>query len=305
MPFMRRIDEKPVVRFTNYNKYDRREALKKFLDASYLRHQLDVEKDMEQIENDPMTSRFLVANRSSYGRAMDPVMKTFVTKEQELSNVDIRDEYDPKPKVFLENPNSTALLFQDHYKFDQINRKDCELSRYISSKVGSFLKSEQFREKVERKKGKILSGLKKSSNDSKNDDDDDDDDDKFDDNDDRVYRDSKGKVIPSFKTRVDGTINNLLEDTYDLNMLWGADSKAESQYSSDDEDRKEADSTLNRGFRYIESVLNRENRFGGDNKEAIDQEDEPLDEGCWLVFLGGHLELKKDTWNAFKAQTRL
>ena len=30
MRFMRRIDEKPVVRFTNYDKYDRREALKSF-----------------------------------------------------------------------------------------------------------------------------------------------------------------------------------------------------------------------------------------------------------------------------------
>ena len=61
---MRHTDDKTVVRFTNYNKYDRRETLKKFLDASYLRHQLDVEEDMEQLENDPMTSRFLVAHQS-------------------------------------------------------------------------------------------------------------------------------------------------------------------------------------------------------------------------------------------------
>ena len=66
MPFMRHIDNKPVLRFTNYKKYDSREALKKFLDASYLRHQLDVEEDMKQLENDPMTNRFLVANLS-YG----------------------------------------------------------------------------------------------------------------------------------------------------------------------------------------------------------------------------------------------
>ena len=66
MPFMRHIDNKPVLRFTNYKTYDSREALKKFLDASYLRHQLDVEEDMKQLENDPMTNRFLVANLS-YG----------------------------------------------------------------------------------------------------------------------------------------------------------------------------------------------------------------------------------------------
>ena len=133
---MRRIDDKPVVRFTNYNKYDRREALKKCLDASYLRHQLDVKEDMEQLENDPMTSRFLVANQNSYSRAIDHVMKTFFTREQELSNVEMRSQNVPKPKVFLENPNSIALLFQDHYKFDQRNPRTRKLSRYISGKVG-------------------------------------------------------------------------------------------------------------------------------------------------------------------------
>ena len=32
----------------------------------------------------------MVATQSSYGRMMDEVMKTFVTREQELSNVEIR-----------------------------------------------------------------------------------------------------------------------------------------------------------------------------------------------------------------------
>ena len=53
------------------------------------------------------------------------------------------------------------LLFQDHYKFDQRNPKACEVRRYILVKVGNFLKSEQFREKVERVKRNILSGSKK------------------------------------------------------------------------------------------------------------------------------------------------
>ena len=78
-----------------------------------------------------MNNRLLVANQISYGRAMDHVMKTFVTREQKLSNVDIRGQNNPKPKVFLKNPNSTALLFQDHYKFDQRNPKGRKLSRYI------------------------------------------------------------------------------------------------------------------------------------------------------------------------------
>ena len=66
----------------------------------------------------------------------------------------------------------------------------------------------------------MLSGQKKIGDDGKNDDnDDDDDDDKFDDNDDHLYRDSKVKVILSFKTRADGMVNNLLEGTQDLNKL--------------------------------------------------------------------------------------
>ena len=203
-------------------------------------------------------------------------MKTFVTREQELSNVEIRGQDNPKPKVLLENPNSTALLLKDHYKFDQRNLRARELSRYISGKVGTFLKIEQFREKVEREKGKILSGSKKRGHDGKNDDADDDD--EFDDNDDRIYRDSVGKVIPTFQTLADGTVNNLLEGTIDLNKLWGTIAKRNLNYTSDVKDRNEADSTLNRYFENIMRMVKRENRYGGDNKEGIDPENEPLDE---------------------------
>ena len=51
-------------------------------------------------------------------------------------------------------------------------------------------------------------------------------------------------------------------------------------------------------------MVNRENRYDGDNKEGIDPENEPLDERSWLVFSGGRLERKKDTWDAFEAQVR-
>ena len=34
-----------------------------------------------------------------------------------------------------------------------------------------------------------------------------------------------GKVIPTFQTLADGTVNNLLESTYDLNELWGTIAK--------------------------------------------------------------------------------
>ena len=53
------------IRFPNYDKYDRRKALKKFLDPSYLRHQIDDEEDMGNFKNDLVTSRFMVATQSS------------------------------------------------------------------------------------------------------------------------------------------------------------------------------------------------------------------------------------------------
>ena len=87
-------------------KYDRRKALKKFLDASYLRHKIDDGEDMENFENDPVTSRFVEAPQSSYRPRMDEAMKAFVTREQELSNIEIREQNDSKLKIFAENPNS-------------------------------------------------------------------------------------------------------------------------------------------------------------------------------------------------------
>ena len=51
-------------------------------------------------------------------------------------------------------------------------------------------------------------------------------------------------------------------------------------------------------------MVNRDNRFGGESKEGLDPEDEPLDEGGLLVFSGEHSECNKDTWDAFRAQIR-
>ena len=55
-------------------------------------HKIDDEEDMENFENDPITSRFMMVTQSSYGRMIDEVMKTFVTRQQELTNVEIREK---------------------------------------------------------------------------------------------------------------------------------------------------------------------------------------------------------------------
>ena len=121
LTFIRWTDKRPKVRFTNYDKYDRREALETFLDASYFRHALDKEEEVQKLKNDPLITQFLIANDSSYSRTMDEAMKTFVTRKQELSNVDFRGQNKYQPRVFRENPNSQALFFQDHYNFDKRN----------------------------------------------------------------------------------------------------------------------------------------------------------------------------------------
>ena len=77
------------IRFTNYDKYDRRKDHKKFLDASYLKHKVD-DEDMKNIENDHVTSRFMMMTQSFYGHMIDEAMKTFFTRKQELPSVEIR-----------------------------------------------------------------------------------------------------------------------------------------------------------------------------------------------------------------------
>ena len=93
-------DRRTKIRFTNYDKHNRREVLKNFLDVSYFRHAVDEEEEIERLENDPLPAQFLIANNSKYGRAMDEPMKTFVTRKQELSNVDFRGAKSINRKFF-------------------------------------------------------------------------------------------------------------------------------------------------------------------------------------------------------------
>ena len=105
-----------------------------------------------------------------------------------------------------------------------------------------------------------------------------DDRDDFDDSDDPIYRDDEGNIIPTFKTKDHGTNNNLLDGALDLNNFWnswgketqprqnpeaapettsepGASEPGEEVLHVDDEDRKEADVTLNRFFRTLREKL--------------------------------------------------
>ena len=121
------------IRFMNYDKYDRSQALKKFLDVSFVRHKLEADEELELIENNTTMKNFLTANHSSYGNMLRTAMSSLVTKNQKLSSTDIRGQIDPRPRVLMENPNAFALLFQDKYKHDNKNPR-ARFNSYIGRK---------------------------------------------------------------------------------------------------------------------------------------------------------------------------
>ena len=224
------------IRFANYDKHDRTEALKEFLDVSFARHKLEADEELELIENDPTMKNFQTANHSSYRNMLRTAISSFVTKNQKLSSTDIREQIDPCPKVLMENPNAFALLFQDKYKHDNKNPR-ARFNNYIGRKDDYHVRKRQFREKVEREKRKLESDKKRRKIDDEDD---------FDDNDDPIYRGDEGNIIPTFKTKNDGTNNNLLDDALDLNIFWnswgketqpGQNPEAAPETTSDDEDR--------------------------------------------------------------------
>ena len=285
------------LRFANYDKQDRREALKKFLDVSFVRHKLEADEELELIENDPTMKNFLTANHSSYGNMLRTAMSSLVTKNQKLSSTDIREQIDPRPSVLMENPNAFALLFQDKYKHDNKNPR-ARFKNYIGRKDDYHVRKRQFREKVEREKRKLESDKKRRKIDDGDD---------FDDNDDPIYRDDAGNIIPTFKTKDDGTNNNLLDGALDLNKFWnswgketqpGQNPKAAPKTTSepgasepggevldvDDESKKEADVTLNRFFHNVEREANKTVRLNVDQDEYKDR----IDDYHWARFAGGY-----------------
>ena len=121
------------IRLTNYDKHNRREALRKFLDVSFVRYKLGADEELELIENDPTIKNFLTANHSSHGNMLRTAMSSFVTKNQKLRSKDIRGQIDPRPRVLMEDPNTFALLFQDKYKHDNKNPR-ARFNNYIGRK---------------------------------------------------------------------------------------------------------------------------------------------------------------------------
>ena len=217
------------------------EARKKFLDVSLVRYKLEADEELELIKNDKTMKNFLMANHISDANMLRTAMSSFMTKNQKISSAGIRGQIDPRPRVLMENPNAFALLFQDKYKHKNKNPS-------------------------------------------------------FDDNDDPIYRDGEGNIIPAFKTKDDGTNNNLLDGALGINNFWnswgretqpgenpevtpettsepGAPEPGEEVLDVDDEDRKEADVTLNRFFQNVQREANETVKINVDQDEYEDRID--------------------------------
>ena len=102
------------------------------------------------LEN-PTVAKFAIANYSSYGTAMDHILKTFVdNRGGTLTNTTIRGIIDSKPQHLMENPSTFSLLFKDKYNFNERNpkiRSIIDFRRYCLER--------DFRKKVEKEKKRL------------------------------------------------------------------------------------------------------------------------------------------------------
>ena len=82
-------NRKQKYRFPNYDQYDRREALKTFLQPSFFLNGNDEEEYVQDMLENPTIAKFAIANHSAYGTAMDHALRTFVGNRGGLTNTTI------------------------------------------------------------------------------------------------------------------------------------------------------------------------------------------------------------------------
>ena len=71
LPFMRQTSRKRKYRFPNYDRYDRMKALKMFLDPSLLISETGEQEYPQNLQDNPRTTKFVIANHSAYRKVMD------------------------------------------------------------------------------------------------------------------------------------------------------------------------------------------------------------------------------------------
>ena len=77
LPFMQQANRKRKYEFPNYDQYDRREALKTFLQQSFFLNRNDEKEYFQDILKNPTVAKFAFANHSAHGAAMDHAYEDF------------------------------------------------------------------------------------------------------------------------------------------------------------------------------------------------------------------------------------
>ena len=98
-----------------------------------------------------------MATQSDYGYMLDNSIRSFVSKEEMLTDVDIRGIKDHRPREMMENPNFFALLFQENYKCNNKYPRDRvfdyrfggQNSRFNRLQKEKELQYQEFRRRVE------------------------------------------------------------------------------------------------------------------------------------------------------------
>lgn len=250
LPHLQETEDSPPVKkmkLRNYDGCNRTKIMKDLLNISFMKQRLEEHDDIEEVESDPVLRNYLMATQNDYGQMFDDTVRSFLSKEGLLTDVDIRGIKDTRQRELMENPNFFASLFQENYKHDYKNPKcrifdaklgglNSRLNRINRKKDLQYLK---FRRRVEAEKNKMKK--KNKGNDSDNDDGD------------------KGGAskIPTFKTNFEGATDTKPEDDFpDLNNMWKNDTAPKQEQVEETPPRMEGGTLVNSFYKNMENVVN-------------------------------------------------
>ena len=155
-----------------------------------------------------------MATQSDYGEVLDDTIRSFVSKEETLTDVDIQGINVQRPRELMVNLNSFALLFQENQEHDNKNSG----GRVFDYRLGG--QNSRFNRLQKKKRVTISGGQKEGRTRKENTKKGDKKDDSDDSNDDK-----DNKKIPHFKTNVDGSTDTLpqalMSSFSDMNSVWG------------------------------------------------------------------------------------
>lgn len=162
MPFLEQVNKqtpkKP--RFCNWNKYDRRDALKDFIHFNSIRNQEVLYESYEVLDDDPKVRNYLMTAEGQYSKLLQDGIDSYVKNMRNWQNTDLRRIKHPKPKHIMENSNLLSLVIRDYYKFGNHNPMADVFDAWLGGNRSKFdrldyerqMQKERFRKLVELEK---------------------------------------------------------------------------------------------------------------------------------------------------------